>query len=238
MTPLLIGGVGLAALFVLIFLQVPIAFAMMAVGVMGFGLQAGWAPAFTLLASDPSQQFTSLDLATVPLFLMMGTFASVAGFSEDVYTAAAALLGHRRGGLAYATIGGCAASGAICGSSTATAATFGKVALPQMLRRGHSPGFSTGTIAAGGTMKALIPPSLVMILYCVVAKTYIFDLFAAAIIPALLTIALNMAAVAICVHLHPEDAPLSARLPWAERLVALRRAAPAGLLMIAIFGGL
>jgi tripartite ATP-independent transporter DctM subunit len=238
MSPLAIGGVGLAGLFGLIFLQVPIAFAMMAVGVVGFGLQAGWAPAFTLLASDPSQQMTSLDLATVPLFLMMGTFASVAGFSEDVYGAAAALLGHRRGGLAYATIGGCAAFGAICGSSTATAATFGKVALPQMLRRGYSPGFSTGTIAAGGTMKALIPPSLVMILYCVVAKTYIFDLFAAAIIPALLTIALNAAAIALTVRLQPGVAPISPRVPWSERRAACYRAGPAALLMVAIFGGL
>lgn len=238
MTPLAIGGAGLAGLFGLIFLQVPIAFAMMAVGVVGFGLQAGWGPAFTLLASDPSQQMTSLDLATVPLFLMMGTFASVAGFSEDVYGAAAALLGHRRGGLAYATIGGCAAFGAICGSSTATAATFGKVALPQMLRRGYSPGFSTGTIAAGGTMKALIPPSLVMILYCVVAKTYIFDLFAAAILPALLTIALNAAAIAVTVRLQPGVAPISPRVPWPERRAACYRAIPAALLMAAIFGGL
>jgi tripartite ATP-independent transporter DctM subunit len=238
MSPLLIGGVGLAGLFVLIFLQVPIAFAMIAIGVVGFGLQAGWGPAFTLLASDPSQLLTSMDLATVPLFLMMGAFASVAGFSEDVYAAAAALLGHRRGGLAYATIGGCAAFGAICGSSTATAATFGKVALPQMLRRGYAPGFSTGTIAAGGTMKALIPPSLIMILYCVVAKTYIFDLFAAAIIPAILTIALNMAAIAVTVRLDPSVAPLSPRLPWSERVVALKRAIPALLLMAAIFGGL
>jgi C4-dicarboxylate transporter, DctM subunit len=238
MSPLLVGGLGLVALFLLIFLQVPIAFAMMAVGVVGFGVQAGWQPAFTLLASDPSQLLSSMDLATVPLFLMMGTFASLAGFSEDVYAAASALLGHRRGGLAYATIGGCAAFGAICGSSTATAATFGKVALPQMLRRGYAPGFSTGTIAAGGTMKALIPPSLVMILYCVVAKTYIFDLFAAAILPALLTVTLNMTAIAVKVRLDPSVAPVSPRVPWGERLVACRRAIPALLLMVAIFGGL
>ena len=126
---------------------------------------------------------SSTDLAAVPLFLMMGVFASMAGFSEDVYRAAAAFLGHRRGGLAYATIGGSAAFGAICGSSTATAATFGKVALPQMLDRGYSPAFSTGVIAAGGTLKSLIPPSLVMIIYCVVAKTFILDMFVAAIVP-------------------------------------------------------
>ena len=137
----------------------------------------------------------------------MGVFASIAGFSEDVYRAAAAFLGHRRGGLAYATIGGSAAFGAICGSSTATAATFGKVALPQMLDRGYSPAFSTGVIAAGGTLKSLIPPSLVMIIYCVVAKTFILDMFVAAVVPALMTIAFNLVAIAIVVRLRPQIAP-------------------------------
>ena len=154
---------------------------------------------------------SSTDLAAVPLFLMMGVFASMAGFSEDVYRAAAAFIGHRRGGLAYATIGGSAAFGAICGSSTATAATFGKVALPQMLDRGYSPAFSTGVIAAGGTLKSLIPPSLVMIIYCVVAKTFILDMFVAAIIPALMTIAFNLVAIAITVRRRPQIAPVSDR---------------------------
>ena len=147
---------------------------MITVGIIGFALQGGgWMPAFSFLANEPSYVLASTDLSAVPLFLLMGTFASVAGFSEDVYAAAAAFLGHRRGGLAYATIGGSAAFGSICGSSTATAATFAKVALPQMLRRGYAPGFSAGVIAAGGTLKSLIPPSLVMIIYCVVAKTFI-----------------------------------------------------------------
>ena len=237
MTPLAIGGLGLLGLFTLIFLQVPIAFAMISVGVVGFALQAGWAPAITFLASEPSQQLTSIDLSTVPLFLMMGTFASVAGFSEDIYAAAAALLGHRRSGLAYATIGGCAAFGAVC-ASTATAATFAKVALPQMLQRGYDPGFSAGTIAAGGTLKSLIPPSLVMILYCVVSKVFIFDLFAAAVIPALLTILLNLVVVGIVVRRNPALAPLSPRAPWPVRLQACRRAGPAAGMMLAIFGGL
>ena len=149
----------------------------------------------------------------------MGVFASMAGFSEDVYRAAAAFLGHRRGGLAYATIGGSAAFGAICGSSTATAATFGKVALPQMLDRGYSPAFSTGVIAAGGTLKSLIPPSLVMIIYCVVAKTFILDMFVAAIVPALMTIALNLARHCGRGAAPTAIAPVSARVPWNERLM-------------------
>ena len=238
MTPLVIGALGFLALFALIALQVPIGFAMIIVGIAGYGLQAGWGPAFTILASEPSGLLSSVDLATVPLFLLMGTFASAAGFSADIYNAAAALLGHRRGGLAYATIGGCAAFGAVCGSSTATAATFGKAALPEMLRRGYAESFTTGTIAAGGTLKSLIPPSIVMILYCIVSRTFIFDLFIAALVPALLAIALNLAAIWVVVRMHPEYAPLGERVAFTERLIAVRKAAPVLVLMIAIFGGL
>jgi len=237
-SPLAIGGLGILALFVLILLQVPIAFGMIIVGVVGFALQDGWGPAVTFLASEPARLLTSVDLATLPLFLMMGAFASAAGFSEDIYAAAAAFLGHRRGGLAYATIGGCAIFGAVCGSTTATAATFGRLALPQMLRRGYSPAFATGTIAAGGTLKSLIPPSLLMILYCIAAKTFIFDMFIAAVFPALLTILFNLIAIAVTVRLRPEAAPRSARVPWNERLAAAQRAIPALILMLMVFGGL
>src|SRR3990170_5121460 len=238
MDPLAIGALGLAALFALILAQVPIGFAMIAVGLIGYALQTGWAPALTMLASEPSALLSSVDLATVPLFLMMGTFASAAGFSADIYSAAAALFGHRRGGLAYATIGGCAAFGAVCGSSTATAATFGKAALPEMLRRGYSSAFSSGTIAAGGTLKSLIPPSIVMILYCIIAKAFIFDLFVAAVLPAVLAIALNLIAITIMVRLDPASAPVGDRVPWPERRAALINAAPVLLLMLAVFAGL
>ena len=238
MSALAIGGLGLAALFGLILLQVPIGFAMIFVGIAGYALQSGWGPAFTLLASEPSGLLASVDLATVPLFLLMGTFASAAGFSADIYNAAACFLGHRRGGLAYATIGGCAAFGAVCGSSTATAATFAKAALPEMLKRGYSTAFSTGTIAGGGTLKSLIPPSIVMILYCIVAKTFIFDLFIAALVPALLAITLNLLAIAVQVRLQPHIAPVSGKVPWPERIAALKRAAPVLGLLVSVFVGL
>jgi C4-dicarboxylate transporter DctM subunit len=239
MDPVLLGVLGIAALFALIMLQVPIAFAMITVGVVGFAVAGGgWAPAFSFLASEPSYVLSSTDLSAVPLFLLMGTFASVAGFSQDVYVAAAAFLGRRRGGLAYATIAGSAAFGAICGSSTATAATFGKVALPEMLDRGYSPGFASGVIAAGGTLKSLIPPSLVMIIYCIVAKTFIFDMFIAAIIPALLTIACNLLAIAVVVRLNPAIAPVSERVSASEKLAAAVRAAPSLLLLLGVFAGL
>lgn len=238
MDPLAIGGLGIAALFVLILAQIPIGFAMIIVGVAGFALQTSWGPALTILANEPSGVLSSVDLAAVPLFLLMGTFATAAGFSADIYNAAAAVLGHRRGGLGYATIGGCAVFGAVCGSSTATAATFAKAALPEMLRRGYSPGFSTGTIAAGGTLKSLIPPSIVMILYCIIAKTFIFDLFVAAVLPAVLAITLNLIAIAIMVRLDPASAPVGDRVPWPERRAALINAAPVLLLMLAVFAGL
>ena len=160
------------------------------------------------------------------------------GFSADIYAAAASFVGHRRGGLAYATIGGCAAFGAVCGSSTATAATFAKIALPEMIRRRYSPGFSAGAVAAGGTLKALIPPSLVMILYCIIAKTFIYDLFAAAVIPALLTIVLNLITVSVAIRVNPSAAPVDERANWSERLAALRKAIPAFILILAVFGGL
>lgn len=238
MSPLAIGAAGLAALFGLILAQVPIGFAMIIVGVVGVALQTSWTGALTMLATEPASVLSNIDLATVPLFLLMGTFATMAGFSEEIYAAVTAFFGHRRGGLSYATVGGSAAFGVMCGSSTATAATFSKVALPQMLRRGYSAGFSTGTIAAGGTLKSLIPPSIVMVLYCIATKTFIFDLFTAAILPALLAIALNLATIAIVVRLNPDAAPTSARAPWPERWLALRKASPVLVLLVGVFGGL
>jgi tripartite ATP-independent transporter DctM subunit len=238
MTATAIGVIGIVALFGLVILHVPLAFGMIVVGIVAFAVQTNWGPALTFLASEPSQVLGSMDLAAVPLFLMMGAFVNVSGFSRDLYTAAAALLGHRRGGLSYATIGGSAAFGAICGSSPATVATFTRVALPEMLARNYSPSFSGATIAAGGALKALIPPSLSMILYCVVARTYIFDVFIAAVVPALITIAANIIAITMVVRMNPEIAPVSPQVSREEKLIALWRAAPAILLIGVIFVGL
>lgn len=238
MPPLDFGALCFVALFALIIFQVPIAFALITVGVVGFALQAGWHSALLYLANAPVAILQSIEMSTLPLFLMMATIVAIAGFSEDMYNAAAAFLGHRRGGLSYATVGACAAFGAICGSTTATAATFGKIALPAMLRRGYSPSFASGTIAAAGTLKSLIPPSLVMIIYCIVSKTFIFDMFTAAIFPVLLTIALNMLAIFITVRANPAAAPVNERLSWHDRVAAARKATPALLLLLAVFGGL
>jgi C4-dicarboxylate transporter, DctM subunit len=238
MTATLIGVAALGVLILLVGLHVPLAFAMIAVGIGAFALQTSMAPALTFLATDPSQVLASMDLAAIPMFLMMGTFVNLAGFSRDLYALAACVLGHRPGGLAYATIGGSAAFGAICGSSPATAATFTRIALPEMLQRGYQPGFSGATIVAGGALKALIPPSLSMILYCVVARTYIFDVFIAAIIPAILTILANACAVALVVRRNPQLAPVVAPTDAAERRVALKSAFPALILIGVVFSGL
>ena len=233
-----VGFIGIAALFGFVLLQLPLAFGLIAVGIVALAAQTNWTPAVAYLASEPAHVLANIDIASVPLFLLMGAFVNVSGFSRDLYVAAAALLGHRKGGLSYATISGSAAFGAICGSSAATVATFTRVALPEMLARNYSPSFSGATIAAGGALKSLIPPSLSMILYCVVAKVFIFDVFIAAIIPAVLTIVLNLCAIAIVAHLYPTIAPVTPRMPWKERMVAVRRAAPAFGLIIVIFVGL
>ncbi|HEY4202705.1 MAG TPA: TRAP transporter large permease [Devosiaceae bacterium] len=238
MTPLFIALFCFIGLFVLVLATVPIGIALTAVGLVGFAMQAGWPSAFTVLSGDPSALLSSPDFATVPLFVLMGACAGAAGFSADLYGAAAALIGHRRGGLAHATILGSAAFGSVCGSSPATAATFTKVALPEMLRRGYSPSFSAGTIAAGGTLKSLIPPSLLMIIYSLVAKTFILDLFLAALIPAILTIIFNLIAIWIMARWKPELAPTSPPLPWSERWQAIVKAGPALLLLVVVFGGL
>ena len=237
MDPISIAVVGLAGMFVLIFLHVPLGVAMGVAGVVGFGVLAGFAPALTLLASETANLFSSLDLAAIPLFLMMGAFATVAGLSEDLYRIAYALVGHRRGGLSMATIGGCAGFGAVCGSALATAATFGKVALPQMVQRGYHPGFAAGTVAAGGTLGALVPPSIILVIYALLAEELIITLYVAAIVPALLAIALHVVTVALMVRLRPGLGPAAPRLPWRVRLAELRHAGPIALLLVAVLGG-
>jgi C4-dicarboxylate transporter DctM subunit len=235
--PLWVALLGLAGMFLLIFLHVPLGVAMGVAGVVGFGLIAGFAPAFTLLASETASLFSSLDLAAIPLFLMMGAFATVAGLSEDLYRIAYAFIGHRRGGLSMATIGGCAGFGAVCGSAVATAATFGKVALPQMIARGYSPGFAAGTVAAGGTLGAIVPPSIILVVYALLSEELIITLYVAAIVPALLAIVLYFATVALVVRLRPGAGPAGARMPWPERLAELRHGGPMALLLVTVLGG-
>lgn len=217
MNPILLASLAIAAMFVLILLHVPIGISMAAVGIIGFGLLNSFGSAFSLLASETSINLSSLDLAVIPLFVLMGNFAAASGISTDMYNFANAFLGHRRGGLAMATIGGCGLFGAVCGSSVATTATFGRVALPEMIKRGYAPTLATGCIAGGGTLGALVPPSIILVIYAVLAEQFIIDLFIAAIFPAILTITLYFIATSIYVRVSPHVGPAGPRMSWSER---------------------
>lgn len=238
MDPITLAILGIGAMFVLILLHVPLGVAMGVAGVIGFALMGGTMPALSLLASETASTFSSLDLATIPLFILMGGFASAAGLSEDLYRVAYALVGHRRGGLAMATIGGCAGFGAVCGSSIATTATFGRVALPPMLDRGYAPGFAAGTIAAGGTLGILVPPSVIMVIYAVLAQELIITLYVAAIIPSIIAVVLHVVAILVYVRLNRNVAPAGPRLPWAERLKVVRQSWAVVTLILVVLGGI
>lgn len=236
--PVVLTLLGLLATFVLIALHVPVGVAMGIAGVVGFGLFAGFDPALAMIASETSNNLSSLELATIPLFVLMGSFAGVAGLSEDLYRLAYALVGHRRGGLAMATIGGCAGFGAVCGSSVATAATFGKASLPSMLSRGYSPGFAAGTVASGGTLGILIPPSSIMVIYAVLAQELIITLYIAALVPALIAVVLHLCAITLYTRWHPQDAPIGPRATAAERWQAARMSWPVVALAAIVIGGM
>lgn len=236
--PMTIAILGIAGMFVLIALHVPLGVAMGVAGVAGFAMIGGTKAALTLLASETAGSFSSLDLATIPLFVLMGGFASAAGLSEDLYRIAYALLGHRRGGLAMATIGGCAGFGAVCGSSVATTATFGKVSLQPMLARGYDPGFAAGTIAAGGTLGILVPPSVIMVIYAVLAQELIISLYIAAIVPSVLAVVLHFLTINLYTRLYPNSAPRGPRLRWAERWVILQESWAVLVLIAIVLGGM
>ena len=176
MDPISTGLLGLAAMFLLIALHVPIGIAMGTVGVVGCAMIIGWGPALSLAGTEPSEAISSEGLAVIAMFLLMGTFAHAGGLSGELYRLAYAFVGHRRGGLAMATIAACAGFGAVCGSSVATAATMANVALPEMIARRYSKELAAGTIASGGTLGMIIPPSVLMILYGILTENSIIAL--------------------------------------------------------------
>jgi tripartite ATP-independent transporter DctM subunit len=238
MDPLALAGLGLAFMFLLILLHVPLGVAMGLAGVAGFAWIATWPAALSLLASETAGALASMELATIPLFILMGGFATAAGLSEDLYRMAYALVGHRRGGLAMATIGGCAGFGAVCGSSIATTATFGRIALPSMRGRGYAPGFAAGTVVAGGTLGILVPPSVIMVIYAVMARELIVELYLAALVPAVLAVVLHVLAIGVQTRLDPASGPAGPRMPWGERWAVLRGCWGVVLLASTIMGGI
>lgn len=234
----LVALLGFVAMFALMAVRVPIGIAMGIAGVGGFALLSGMKPALNLLANVPLSVLTDYNLSVIPMFILMGAFASHSGMSTELFKAGRAWLGHRRGGLALASIAACGGFSAINGSSVATAATMTQVALPEMRRAGYNPGFSAGLIAAGGTLGIMIPPSVIMVLYGIMTETDITKLFAAGIIPGLMAIAFYCVVVAIVARLRPDALPRGERHGWAERFASLRPLWAVVVLFVFVLGGI
>ena len=233
-----IGVVGIAAMLLLMVLRVPIAIAMILGGAGGYVALSGWTPLLSYLKTTPFLLLASESFSVIPLFLLMGFIASRAGISRALFAGANAMIGHFRGGLSLAAIGGCAMFGSICGSSLATAATMGQVALPEMKRHGYSGALATGTLAAGGTLGILIPPSIALIIYGILAEQNIAKLFFAALLPGILAAAGYMVAVAIKVRLDPAAGPAGARIVGKDRRRALLGLTPVAILFVMVLGGI
>ena len=228
----------LAVLLLLIFLRLPIAFAMAIVGVTGFALEIGLRPALALIAQIARDTAETYEFSVVPLFILMGTFVGRAGLSHELYAASNAFLGHRRGGLSMATIVACGGFSAICGSSLATAATMAKVAMPSMRRFGYADSLAAGSIAAGGTLGILIPPSVILIIYGILTETSISALFIAGIVPGIVGVLFYLGAVQAVIRLKPELGPAAQRTPWPRRWAALRNVWGVALLFVVVMGGI
>src|SRR5665213_2954051 len=230
---------GFAALFALMMLRVPVGIAMGLVGVLGFGYLIGdITPALKLLSQSPIRTATDAEFAVIPLFLLMGAFASASGMSRELFRASNTFLGHLRGGLGIATIVACGGFAAICGSSVATAATFSKVAYPEMRDHGYPQSFATGVIAAGGSLGIMIPPSTVFAVYGLITEQDIGKLFIAGVVPGILAVAMYIATINIIGLVRPDFLPSTPRHSWAERFEALRGVWAVTLLFVFIIGGI
>lgn len=238
MSPLETGAAGFLILFVLIAARMPLGLALMVVGLGGLAALHGVDTATFVLATAPVETMSRYTLSVLPLFLLMGTFAVRSGLSEGLYSAAYGFVGHRRGGLAMASVVACGGFGAVCGSSLATVSTMVKVSVPEMLRYGYSPKLAAGTIAAGGTLGILIPPSLLMIVYGFLTETSVGKLFAAGLVPGIISVALYMVAIHLWMRRRPEMGPAGARTAWPERWALLREIRAVGLLFVLVMGGI
>ncbi|MBC00236.1 MAG: C4-dicarboxylate ABC transporter permease [Rhodobacteraceae bacterium] len=239
MTSLEYGLWSIPVLLLLIFLRMPIGLAMFVIGVAGTSLVTGsTVPALAQLKSLVYSTFSNYSLSIVPLFLLMGQFATRGGMSRALFRAAETFVGHRRGGVAMAAVAACGGFGAICGSSLATAATMGQVALPEMRRAGYSGALSTACLAAGGTLGILIPPSVVLVIYAILTEQNIAKLFMAAFVPGILAAAGYMLTVSLYVRFRPDSAGHRERAPWSERIAALVGVWPVLLIFIAVIGGI
>ncbi len=238
--------IGFAALMVLILARIPLGIAMGMVGVVGFALVQqitygnpnGWSSALNMISGTAFDTGMSYGLSIVPLFLLMGNLITESGMSKELYRTANAFLGHFKGGLALATVVSCGAFSAVCGSSMATAATMAKVAMPSMREYKYADSLATGSIAAGGTLGILIPPSVILVIYGLMTETDIGKLFIAGLLPGLLGIILYMLAVSVTVRLKPESGPAGPRSSWKERLISMKGVWGINLIFIVVMGGI
>jgi len=230
--------IGFAALLTLCFLGFRVGFATLFVGFVGFGLERGFTASLAMVGQQVFHDAMNYNLSVIPLFILMGVFIYRSDVSRDLYDSAYAVLGHLRGGLALATVLACGGFSAVCGSTLATAATMSKVAMPQMKKFNYKDSLAAGTIAAGGTLGIMIPPSVPLVIYGIIAEQDIGQLFIAGIVPGLLLVTLFLIAVSIAVRIDPAAAPAAAPLDPERRRVARRGTLPVLWLFIVVLGGI
>jgi len=238
MPPTIIGIIGLIALFGLLILRMPVAMSMLVTGFAGIAAIIGFDAAYSTLSSEAFEISSYLELSVIPLFIFMGNLAGLSGMSRDLYNAAYAWAGHWRGGLAAATIVGCAGFAALSGSSFASAVTMGRVALPEMKRFKYDDCLATGCVAAGGTLGYLIPPSSGFVIYAILTEQSIGKLFIAGIFPGILLTGLFLLAIAIVTRIKPELGPAGPKTTLDQKLVTLRRASTIVVIVIITIGGI
>ncbi|MBF0277906.1 MAG: TRAP transporter large permease [SAR324 cluster bacterium] len=238
MPPIIVGLIGVVALLVIIALRAPLGLALLGVGFTSLWYLHGWDTALYVASTAPVTVMSSHTLSVLPLFIFMGAISVRSGLAESLYNAAYGFVGHRRGGLAIASIAACAGFGAICGSSLATVSTMGRIAVPQMKRYGYDRKLAAGSVATGGTLGILIPPSLPMIIYAMVTETSIGKLFAAGLIPGIIATLLYIAVTAVWTYLKPDIGPAGKRLPWSERFKLLFQVWGVVGLFIVVMGGI
>lgn len=238
LTGIELGGVMFAFMLVLLALRVHIGVAMLLTGSVGYTMVAGLDPLLNYFKGAAYARYSIYDLSVVPLFLLMGQFATHGGLSKALFKAGNAMIGHWRGGMAMGAVTACAGFGAICGSSLATAATMGQVALPELKKHGYSERLSAAAIAAGGTLGILIPPSVPLVIYAIITEQNIAKMFLAAFIPGLLAAVGYMIVISIIARVSPEDAPRGIKFTWMQRLQALSETWPVILIFIVVIGGI
>jgi C4-dicarboxylate transporter DctM subunit len=231
---MLIGGL----MLLLLALRMHIAMAMLLAGSIGYIWVSGLDPLLNYMKHAAFARYSIYDLSVVPLFLLMGQFATHGGLSKALFGAGNALIGHWRGGMAMAAVGACAGFGAICGSSLATAATMGQVALPELRRHNYSPKMATAALAAGGTLGILIPPSVPLVIYAILTEQNIAKLFICAFIPGIIAMTGYMVVIGILCRIDPKAGPAGERTSWAGRLAALLETWPVMLIFLVVIGGI